>query len=236
MSLNYRLRINSRSSAMAHYFHYLAVLMGSRSSTPSQLRSLLLSSGPAPSLDDLIRRFQGTTSGPCYLTFCSPDEVLILEKHLNGLKLADSTTEKEATSTDKKSATPTGSNGVEGMRRSKEFAVVTNHDEASEAWSPSKWARAWKSRRIRNAGAADKIMGDSMERKKCVVDLYNEMRQAEEKVTLEEIKEWLRTQPVRNETTHFSCIMDPCAPGGGMVWVEGCDTIRNYVSGRRDQD
>lgn len=226
MSLNYRLRIQSRSSAVAHYLHYLAVLMGSRPSTPSQLRSILLSPAPASSLDETIHHFRGTTSGPCYLTFCSPNEVVILEKELNGLHSIDvQTHEFEDAASTQKSLPNLHPINRDGIRREKEFAVVTNHDVSCEAWSPARWARAWKTRKVRNAGGADKIMGDSMERKKCVTDLFNRKRDAGGKVELDDIKAWLRTQPVRNETTHFSCIMDPSAPGGGMLWVEGCETV-----------
>ena len=45
-------------------------------------------------------------------------------------------------------------------------------------------------------------------------------------VEVEDIKDWLRTYPLRNETTHFSCIMDPSAPdGGAIVWVEACEEV-----------
>jgi hypothetical protein len=53
-----------------------------------------------------------------------------------------------------------------------------------------------------------------------------ETETARDKVEVEDIKTWLRTYPLRNETTHFSCIMDPSAPdGGAIVWVEACEEV-----------
>ncbi|TEB36775.1 hypothetical protein FA13DRAFT_1787132 [Coprinellus micaceus] len=231
LSLNYRQRVQSRSSSMTHYFHYLAVLLGSRSSTPSLLRSLLLSPGPPPTIDEVIDYFRATKSGTCYLTFCSPDEVLILEKDLDGVSVSVEPATKDkgldlgSSNIQEGSKTEAQNQEDGGIRRSKQFAVVTNHDLLSEAWSPARWARAWKRRKIGDVGGADKIMGDSMERKRCLVACFDDVEQAGRKVTLENIKRWLRTRPVRNETTHFSCIMDPSALGGGMVWVEACEAV-----------
>lgn len=39
-------------------------------------------------------------------------------------------------------------------------------------------------------------------------------------VTVEDIQTWMEEYPIFNETTHFSCIMDPSAEGGGLLWVK----------------
>jgi len=80
ISLNYRATIKSSSSTFAHRLHQLSLLLGRSPSISSQLRSILLAPGPAPTLADLASSLSKTTSSPCYLTFCSPDGVLLVER------------------------------------------------------------------------------------------------------------------------------------------------------------
>ncbi|KAJ3486541.1 hypothetical protein NLJ89_g11802 [Agrocybe chaxingu] len=92
-----------------------------------------------------------------------------------------------------------------------------------EAWTPEHWRKFLEKEVGPELGGAKDVMEDSMERKACVLKMYEARNKAEEKATVEEVKEWLRKYPIRNECTHYSCIMDPSEPGGGLVWVETCE-------------
>lgn len=140
------------------------------------------------------------------------------------------------------------STGSPATYRSNTFLTVTNHDRAldsvldSARWEDILREHGFKDDDVR-IGVAWKIMESSVQRKACVERLYQECVangfdptspatsndhpvQSPRDVEFEDIKIWLRTYPLRNETTHFSCIMDPSAPdGGAMVWVEACEEV-----------
>ena len=130
------------------------------------------------------------------------------------------------------------------MQRDRLFAVVTNHDRDAEGLSKSEWtAECTESTTTASeVGGFDWILGDSLDRKRCVKNMWEGGRsrgfadssarstrrglgdgEEEASADLEEVKEWLRTYPVRNECTHFSCVMDPSREGGGMLWIEACE-------------
>ncbi|KAJ6478481.1 beta subunit of N-acylethanolamine-hydrolyzing acid amidase-domain-containing protein [Mycena vitilis] len=176
LSLNYRVRLGSPSSVLAHRLHQAALLLGFRTSIPSVLRSILLSPSPPPSLASLARDLPRTPSTPCYLTFCSPASILVLEKDLV-------------------SAT---------AQTSDDFLAVTNHDLRIEQLEPDEWRALLASE---GPPGRDAIVDDSIERKQCVSQMRGKAR-----LTLE-------VQPVQNECTHFSCVMDPAVDGGGLLWV-----------------
>lgn len=282
ISLNFRLRLSTHSSfpsggglsSTKHYLHYLLVLLGVRPSTPSQLRSLLLSPGPAPRLDEVVRQIKAAKMGPCYLTFCSAEEVVIIEKGLDGvhesakdpvvgghethgegeqrsmgdhgmkLRPRNGLRKRKGRSKgpnheDGSSPTRTG-----GMQRDHVFAIVTNHDHYAEGLSKSEWTAECKesATAASEVGGFDWILGDSLDRKDCVKNMWGDRRsragpsaretrrglgggEEEKCADLEEVKEWLRTYPVRNECTHFSCIMDPSREGGGVLWIEACEQV-----------
>lgn len=131
----------------------------------------------------------------CYLTFCSPSEVLMMEKDLNSAV----------------------------VRASKQFLAVTNHDVSMESWSPEYWQEMLAKERALEVSGARGIVEESVGRKKCLCELWQ--LKGIEPVSVDDLKLWLRKDPVRNETTHFSCIMDPSVEGGGLVWVEACNPM-----------
>lgn len=203
ISLNYRARIISSHSVFKHRWHQLALLLGFRPSITSQLRTLLLSPGPAPSLSSIQAAFNTAKSSPCYLTFCSPEEVLILENDLASAAVAE---------------------------RSASFGAVTNHDCVMETWKPDAWEEMLKAQGSGHLRGAKVLMVDSVGRKACVAKLWaggglrkTGRRDLGQGVTEEDVRLWLRLYPVRNECTHFSCIMDPSEEGGGIVWAETYD-------------
>ena len=193
ISFNYRARLKSDSSLFQNRIHHLLLLLGVKPSIASQLRQVLLSPEPAPTLQELSEKFKKMKTSSCYLTFCTPSEVLIMEKDL-------------------KSAV---------VRTSEQFLAVTNHDADMEAWTPEYWQKMLEKERLLEVSGARGIVEESVERKECLCKLWR--LKGVEPVTVDDLKLWLRKHPIRNELTHFSCIMDPSVEGGGIVWVESCD-------------
>ncbi|KAF7309515.1 NAAA-beta domain-containing protein [Mycena indigotica] len=192
ISLNYRVRIGSPSSTRSHRLHQIALLLGLRPSISSVLRKILLSPSPPPSLTLLAKTLPSTPSTPCYLTFCAPDGILILEKDLVTAK----------------------------PRTSSTFIAVTNHDEHIEALSPDAWRSMLDKDGRPGVHGNDMLLRDSIERKECVMQVWHQRSQRQRaRLTVQDVVGQLETQPVQNESTHFSCVMDPSIQGGGLLWV-----------------
>lgn len=96
---------------------------------------------------------------------------------------------------------------------SNDFLAVTNHDSGFDQVKPE----AWKNM-IRKGfpELLHNFLDDSMERKQ----LVNELWRQSSTTRAVDVKHWLGTFPLKNESTHFSCIMDPAVDGGGLVWVQ----------------
>ena len=107
------------------------------------------------------------------------------------------------------------------FRTSDQFLAVTNHDANMEEWTPEYWREMLAKERLLEVSGARGIVEESMERKECICELWQ--LKGVEPVSVDDLKLWLRKDPIRNELTHFSCIMDPSVKGGGLVWVEACD-------------
>lgn len=199
ISFNYRARLKSESSLFQNRIHHILLLLGLKPSIASLLRQVLLNPEPVPPLQVLASAFKSIKTSSCYLTFCTPSEVLVMEKDL-------------------KSAV---------VRTSEQFLAVTNHDADMEAWSPEYWAEMLAKERLLEVSGARGIVEESVERKECLCKLWR--LKGVDPVSVDDLKLWLRKHPIRNELTHFSCIMDPSVKGGGLVWVESCD-LRKCLS------
>ncbi len=191
ISFNYRASLISTSSPIHHRIHQLLMLLGFRRSVPSHLRAILLSPGLPQTLADLIQwaTHPKTRLSSCYLTFCSPASVLVIERDLA-------------------SAT---------HQTSDDFLVCTNHNQDMEHLSQPELVQLLHKHGI-SGGAIEPIIADSVTRKECIMRKRRLTRR--NRRSLSELKEWLEEEPVKNECTHFSCIMDPSAEGGGLVWVQ----------------
>ncbi|KAF9564909.1 hypothetical protein CPC08DRAFT_815668 [Agrocybe pediades] len=187
LSMNYRAAMQTESSPWRNRLHYCKVTLGRRPSIASQLRSILLSPEPPPALGELAAKFKTMSASPCYITFCTPSSVLVIEKSLESAI----------------------------SHTSDKFFAVTNHDVATEKWSKRRWQALVG---VEASKEVREIMNDSMERKECMHNFW--LANGGEQASIEDVKTWLRTRPVRNEDTHFACIMDPSVQGGGLVWVE----------------
>ncbi|PPQ65199.1 hypothetical protein CVT24_011383 [Panaeolus cyanescens] len=196
ISMNYRSRAlsESHSSTFANRLHHLSLLLGKRPSIATHLRDILLAPGRLPGLDELSVLFKTTTASSCYVTFCTPSAVMIVEKDL----------------------------GSAVTHVSDSFLAVTNHDAAVENWSATRWQDAMQKVKDMGIGGAREILEESLDRKECMCNLWSRKGGENARLSASDLKIWLRTYPIRNESTHFSCIMDPSVPGGGLVWVETC--------------
>jgi hypothetical protein len=172
-------------------YHQLLVLLGHRPSFPSKLRRILLSPTPHPTISELSQIFPPSPCSPGYVTFCTPDDILVIEKDLKTAKILTSN----------------------------EFLAVTNHDQIMETWSSEQWAYALTKEGFPGMGTIREILEDSVARKERMSRMWRSTSLKDAAVDVEDVKTWLTTEPIVNELTHFSCIMDPAAQGGGLVWV-----------------
>lgn len=194
ISFNYRASIVSASPILKHRIHQLLMLLGLRQSAPSHLRRILLSPGPAQSLDDITRwiTHPNTRLSSCYLTFCSPSSVLVVERDLAKARTQTSTV----------------------------YRTVTNHDVDIESLTQDERLHLYRKSGF-NDESANAIVEDSVDRKESMIQLIRGSEdKGEVRRTMRDVKLWLETEPIKNETTHFSCIMDPSVKGGGLVWVQ----------------
>ncbi|KAL0579494.1 hypothetical protein V5O48_002536 [Marasmius crinis-equi] len=188
ISLNYR--PTPETSKRSLYLHYLRVILGKRPSNPSRLRTILLSSQPPPSsqqaLEAELAKFPGS---PCYLTFCTPENIFVFERGLDK---------------------PT-------VHTSSSFLAVTNHDKNMEEWDEEEWTTFMRTQFQKDDVVRD-LVADSVERKKCICSLW-EGRSAAGRLKVADVVNWLQTKPLLNECTHYSCVMNPASSGGGLLWV-----------------
>lgn len=112
--------------------------------------------------------------------------------------------------------------GAAHITVSSDFLAVTNHDGAIESWEGDRYLHLLQEKRVE-----DTLLGDSEWRKECLVDMWSRRqgRGEHDGATLEQVQQWMKTYPVQNTFTHFSCIMDPSQPGGGILWVSTADRV-----------
>jgi len=111
---------------------------------PAILRRILLSPGEPPSLSQLAATFPSLPSSPSYITFCSRDGILVVEKDLN----------------------------TAVIHSSSDFLAVTNHDVQIESWSPEHWSATLK--QGPGLMGIDTLLEDSVERKECITRMFRE--------------------------------------------------------------
>ncbi|KAL0059063.1 hypothetical protein AAF712_014240 [Marasmius tenuissimus] len=183
ISLNYR--PTPEKSRRFLYLHYLLVVTGKRPTNPSRLREILLSPQPPPSSQQALEAaLVKYPSSPCYLTFCTPEEIFVFE---NGLR-------KPTTHT------------------STSFLAVTNHDRHMEAWDEEQWAAFVKSQ-VRTGNAVRDLVVDSVERKKCMCSLWEKSLGAGS-LTVVDIIGWLQRKPLQRMHSLFVCDGSRLSGGG----------------------
>jgi hypothetical protein len=108
------------------------------------------------------------------------------------------------------------------LHKSDEFLAVTNHDRKDE--TSSEWTKV-----VANSEYAEKILEDSIDRKRCMEEMYSDGCRP---VRVKDVMGWMVTEPVLNESTHLSCMMDPGVDGGGLVWCAVHDGMLADASSR----
>jgi hypothetical protein len=192
MSFNYRARIDSPASTTSHRIHQLLLLLGFRTSTPSLLRRIILAPGPIPTLAELAATFPPMICSPGYVTFCSPESAIVIEKDLKAAVIHSSS----------------------------DFLSVTNHDKKVEQWDRDAWEQALQHEP--DVAGIHNLLYDSIDRKECVAKMFSDATKRRRRPELADLIKWVTTKPILNETTHFSCIMDPTK--GEILWTRAYAT------------
>ena len=103
-----------------------------------------------------------------------------------------------------------------------------------ESWGDVRWAEVLKKEGLTFVSGIKEIMEESVERKEFVERMWRADSRARPSSDgddqecgivsrIEDVKKWLMTEPIVNELTHYSCIMDPSVDGGGIIWVRAHD-------------
>ena len=207
MSLNFRPTHDKsgRLSEFRFYSHHLLVLFGFQPSISSLLRSYLLpalssntSQLDSSALDAIRRDLPGVATTAAYLVFSDGYETLTIEKdHHTGL-----------------------------VRSSNEFIVATNHDVSEEDTTQPLKATHEKSFKT----LLDGMVVGSIGRRNVAIKLWERSTKRTKRnpttranahrqnLTKDTVIQWMDTDPILNEETHFATIMDP--KDGKVVWVK----------------
>lgn len=193
MSLNFR--PSHDCATLSLRIHQLIVLLGKRPSVSSILRNTFLSPGRDElSIDGVAETVMKARATPCYVTFCSGQKTIVIQKDLfHGVS---------------KSAT--------------DFIVQTNHDDKS--LDPTGGAPTKKDKQALMGIGMNEVIKDSEERKDCIQkkwETFASRRQQRENaspvVSEQTLKRWVDVFPIMNEETHFGCILDPGT--GSIRWL-----------------
>jgi hypothetical protein len=227
VSLNFRAYHNDDASWRAnlkYYAHQVAVLLGFRPSIASMLRDCILPRtrilgnregqegrvevDPLPRYRecDICTGIPLTPSTAAYLIFCTPKEVLVLEK-------------------DRVIAT---------ILMSSDFLAVTNHDARYDT-QPCAAHAAHAKNAMMGIGMED-VIEESVARKQCLSkkwEAWNRDRKRSGRtraggVPLQVLKAWMQEYPTCNSQTHFTCLMDPAR--GTIRWA------RKYAVGELESE
>ena len=204
MSLNFRPTHDDsgRFSNFRFYFHHLLVLLGFQPSISSILRGYLLPPPSStrigvPALESIKRDLPTVTTTAAYLVFSDGDNALTIEK-------------------DRKTAAVCAAN---------DFIVATNHDRKEKT---TQFLKATHEDSFTTL--LDNIVLGSMDRRNAVMKMWkkslrgakgNSSKKAsthEQNLTKDSIIQWMGTDPVLNDETHFATVMDP--RDGKVVWTK----------------
>ena len=191
MSLNFR--PTHTCSTRALRTHRLLVLLGLRPSIASILRLTILGSqhskrpsiSPLQSFSKTVETLANCRSAPCYLILCDGSQTTVIEKDLE----------------------------TSNTRTSQDFIVHTNHDIRLEGIpQPSTTILGMEA-----------LVEESEERRDCIQKKWDRhcknYRNGQFSTSIaadakppaigeQTLKSWVKAYPIKNECTHFACIMD----------------------------
>lgn len=200
ISLNFRPNhdASSRLANFRFYFHYLLIVLGIRPSISSLLRNSLIlpetRSQKIPSdlstLASIECNLPAMNTTAAFLIFSDGRHTLTMEK-------------------DRSTAV---------CKTSRDFLVITNHDEAEEL-QPQQWSKAQSMSHtaLQMTGMQD-LIEDSKARKGCAVRLWEKSAKGsgDRFVSQRMLIKWLDRYPISNDETHYAALMDPLE--GRVVW------------------
>ena len=211
VSLNFRPTHDSSSwlASIRFYSHHLLVLLGLRPAITSILRQVLLPTKNSPNnvkslggtLDTIERKLPLLKTTATYLILSDGERTVTMEKD----------------------------NHTAVVRSSRDFIVVTNHDQADESRSKSEIVAQDASGRTLQVTGMEGIVEDSIMRKKVAVKRWETHLKAAKRasrvgsreqpvlLTARDVFEWVGSYPTANEETHFAVVMDP--KEGKMVYA-----------------
>jgi hypothetical protein len=215
MSLNFRACHDGSNfgKRVSYGFHLLMVLFGYRRSISSLLRGYLLpDSGKALTLDELVKDLKHKKSTSAYLIFCDKHRIFNLEKD----------------------------NGSARVQQSTDFLVTLNHDLAAEGVPGQLRDVTDAEPGTMAATGMEELVASSVERKECVVRLYERARVWRRKqgfpelpLEEEEVVAWMEGAEVVNDETHYAVIMDPSL--GEITWLQRFERPLNDENERKER-
>jgi hypothetical protein len=218
LSLNFRPHHDQQTLAkrLGFRWHQLLVLTGRRRSISSTLRQTLMQPGPLDADTNAEKREHETAdydewflkqvlpglvtckSTAAYLIFCTPNQVISIEKD----------------------------NGHGNVTRSDSFQVTLNHDLVDE--TEDSWLTETIEDNVitLEATGMDELVSSSLERKDCAQKLWDDgvqrIRAEHDDIGVDAVEEddvvsWLKPPfEVFNDETHYSTVMDP--RDGKILW------------------
>ncbi|RYP56096.1 hypothetical protein DL771_012159 [Monosporascus sp. 5C6A] len=235
MSLSMNFRPNHTCSTHALRRHQLLVILGRRKSIASVFRSFILdgvyrsreghsagASADAPpkaqTLLDQAKRLASERCAPCYIVLCDGREAAVIEKDLSEGSIRTSTEFLVQTNHDVHQAGSSNPDESAGITLNMNSAPLLGHDEwiyeSTHRMNAviSKWQRHLK----RNyPSAATDPSGSPEEDGRLNGETAVPTR--DPSITEATLKNWLRSDPVLNDCTHFQCILDPKT--GRIRWI-----------------
>lgn len=218
------------------------VLLGFRESVPSALRRILLkeddsnrtstSSDDEPLIGEQVHQEQlsitaralklaSMPASPCYLTLCDGAVVAIVQKDLYHGHVKTSKEFMVQTNHDPDHKTCCGHSTNKNATDTAQATIM-----GEEIWLDESEERqqALLDRWIRHVRASTKSAAARLRARQngvCVQSSLSPQPQHAAKlrgIREEKLQEWVASYPTTNESTHFSCIMDPTT--GEIRWIE----------------
>ena len=203
ISLNFRPNhdASSRFTNFRFYFHHILVLLGSRPSVSSLLRSSLMphqdiscNATPGPlTLASMERHMPSILTTAAYLTFSDGERTVTMEK-------------------DHRTAI---------VKSARDFIVITNHDEAEELDPQERSETQSDSHTTLRVTGMQDLVEESKSRKGCAVRLWRRSAKGsrgERSIPQHQVIKWMNSYPITNEETHYAVVMDPTE--GRIVWIK----------------
>lgn len=237
-SLNFR-PVHDTSNNFSFYTNHLLVLLGFRQSISSILRQCILPSSESEepkylTLSDLTAEIPGIPTTAAYFVFCDGSETVTMEKDNKTATIRSSSTFIVVANHDQEdnSTCPNRNKGGNHFGLSLVSGEVQDFDDLMEesrerqGCMQAQWDAAIQKHQMQLGNKAGKQDGASLTARQKKVEEERQAKQERDQITWNashalvtgtEVKNWLTTYPVVNESTHFTALLDP--EKGKVAWV-----------------